>query len=83
MSVFGPTVLKFIPSPVPLRYEYVYTATSNPSGRMQYHRIRPGHSRLRISRTDFIRAYNELNILAIRPLPLRANDVAFQLEFYV
>ncbi|MFM7195339.1 MAG: hypothetical protein ACKOYP_11255 [Bacteroidota bacterium] len=68
---------------MPLRYEYVYTATSNPSGRMQYHRIRPGHSRLRISRTDFIRAYNELNILAIRPLPLRANDVAFQLEFYV
>ena len=83
MSVFGPPILKFIPSPVPLRFEYVYTATANPSGRMQYHRIRPGHSRLRISRTDFIRAYNELNILAIRPLPMRANDIAFQLEFYV
>ncbi|MFZ9982649.1 MAG: hypothetical protein ACO3FI_11525 [Cyclobacteriaceae bacterium] len=75
--------LKFIPSPVPLRYEYIYTATANKSGRMQYHRIRPGHTRLRISRSDFIRAYNELEILAIRPLQIRENDIAFQLEFYV
>lgn len=75
--------LKFIPSPVPLRYEYIFTATANKSGRMQYHRIRPGHTRLRISRSDFIRAYNELEILAIRPLQIRENDIAFQLEFYV
>lgn len=75
--------LKFIPSPVPLRYEYIYSAMSNRSGRMQYYRIRPGHTRLRISRADFIRAYNELNILAIRPLQIRQNDISFQLEFYV
>lgn len=50
---------------------------------MQYHKVRPGVSKLRISRSEFIKAYNELTILAIHPLPLRGQDAVFQLEFFV
>lgn len=75
--------MKYIPSPIPIRYEFMYSATSNKSGRMQYHRIRPGINKLRISRTEFIKAYNELPILAINPMQLRGQETVFQLEFYV
>jgi hypothetical protein len=50
---------------------------------MQYHRIKPGQGKLRISRTEFIRAYNESEILAIQPLQQRGQDAIFQFEFYV
>lgn len=75
--------MRYIPSPIPLRYEFVYTATANSSGRMQYHRIKPGYSKLRISRTDFIKAYNDSPILAINPLQIKGQDGVFQFEFYV
>jgi len=50
---------------------------------MQYHKVRPGQSKQRISRTEFIKAYNEVPILAVKPLPLKGQDAVFQLEFYV
>ena len=75
--------MRYIPSPIGIKYEYVYTATANQSGRMQYHKIKPGQSKLRISRTEFIRAYNDSQILAISPLQLRGEDAMFQFEFYV
>jgi hypothetical protein len=75
--------MKYIPSPIPIKYDYAYSATANRSGRMQYHRVKPGHSKLRISRTEFIKAYNEAPILAMRPLQLHDQDAVFQLEFYV
>jgi hypothetical protein len=50
---------------------------------MQYHRIKPGHSKVRISRTDFIKAYNESQIIAINPLQQRGQDSVFQFEFYI
>lgn len=50
---------------------------------MQYHKIKPGVSKQRIGRSEFIRAYNELPILAITPIPLKGQDLVFQLEFYV
>jgi hypothetical protein len=75
--------MRYIPSPIPLQFSYVFTATANGSGRMQYHRIKPGHSKLRISRTEFIKAYNETPILAINPLQQRGQDAVFQFEFYV
>ena len=78
-----PEGMKFIPSPIPIKFEYVYSATANKSGRMQYHRVRPGHSKLRISRSEFIRAYNDSEIIAIRPLPIRGQELVFQFEFYV
>ncbi|MFN5168700.1 MAG: hypothetical protein ACK5DD_03690 [Cyclobacteriaceae bacterium] len=75
--------MKYIPSPIPLQFQLAYTATANKSGRMQYHRIRPGHSKQRISRQDFIKAYNDSPILAIRPLQQRGQEAVFELEFFV
>lgn len=75
--------MRYIPSPIPLQYSYIYSATANSSGRMQYHRIKPGHSKVRISRTEFIKAYNEFPILAINPLQQRGQDTVFQFEFYI
>ena len=74
--------MRYVPSPIPLRFSLVYTATANPSGRMQYHKVRPGHSRERISRTEFISVFNTQNILAVRPLQEKDSPV-FQLEFYI
>jgi hypothetical protein len=50
---------------------------------MQYHRIKPGQSKLRISRTEFIKAYNDAQIIAINPLQLHGQEGVFQFEFYV
>jgi len=50
---------------------------------MQYHRVKPGQSKIRISRIDFIKAYNELQIIAMHPLQLSGQEAVFQLEFYV
>jgi hypothetical protein len=75
--------MRYIPSPIPLQFSYVYSATANASGRMQYHRIKPGYSKLRISRTEFIKAYNEAQILAINPMQLHGQENVFQFEFYI
>lgn len=75
--------MRYIPSPIPIKFDYVYTATANQSGRMQYHRIRPGQSKLRISRIEFIKAYNDSTILAINPLQIKGQDTVFQFEFYI
>lgn len=61
----------------------MFSATANKSGRMQYHKVRPGHSKVRISRTEFIKAYNEYPILALKPLPVRGQEAVFELEFFV
>jgi len=73
----------YIPSPISLKYSVVYTATSNKSGRMQYHKISPGQSKLRISRTEFIQAYNTSKMVALRPLQAPGNTADFQIEFYL
>jgi hypothetical protein len=75
--------MKYIPSPIPIKYDFMYSATANKSGRMQYHKVRPGVTKLRISRAEFIRFYNEATIVAVRPLQLRGQESVFQLEFYV
>lgn len=75
--------MRYIPSPIPIQFNVVYTATANSSGRMQYHRIKPGQSKLRISRTEFIKAYNDGQILALRPLQQLGQEAVFQFEFYI
>lgn len=75
--------MRYVPSPIPLKYEYIFSATANTSGRMQYHRIKPGFSKLRISRQEFIKAYNEAQIIAINPLQLTGQESVFQFEFYI
>lgn len=75
--------MKYVPSPIPLQFNTLFTATANKSGRMQYHKVRPGQSKLRISRMEFIQAYNDSNIIAVRPLQIRGINSVFQLEFYI
>ncbi|MEM6360070.1 MAG: hypothetical protein AAF149_13125 [Bacteroidota bacterium] len=60
----------------------MYSATANDSGRMQYHKIIPGESKERISRAEFITAYNTLSIIAVNPIQEK-NSPVFQLEFYI
>jgi hypothetical protein len=75
--------MRYIPSPIPLKFDFIYTATANQSGRMQYHKVKPGQSKLRISRFEFIKAYNDSPIIAINPLQLKGQDTVFQFEFYI
>jgi hypothetical protein len=75
--------MRYIPSPIPIKYDFVYSAMANKSGRMQYHKIRPGYSKLRISRTEFIKAYNSVQMLAVKPIQLQGNEADFQIEFYI
>lgn len=75
--------MRYVPSPIPLKFDFIYTATSNQSGRMQYHKIKPGQNKVRISRFEFIKVYNDSAILAINPLQLKGQDAIFQFEFYV
>lgn len=75
--------MRYIPSPTPVQCEWVYSATANKSGRMQYHKIKPGQSKVRISRSEFIKTYNSTPIIAIKPLQENGNDTDFQFEFYV
>ena len=76
-------MMKFVPSPIPVQYSYMYSATANKSGRMQYHKVKPGRSKDRISRTEFIATYNTAAIIAIRPLQSRQDTTFFQFEFYI
>lgn len=75
--------MRYVPSPIPIQCEWTYSATSNKSGRMQYHKIKPGMSKLRISRGEFIRAFNSTRIIAVKPLQVPGNEADFQIEFYV
>jgi hypothetical protein len=75
--------MRYVPSPIPLKFEVLYSATSNKSGRMQYHKIVPGQSKIRISRTEFIRAFNSTPIVALNPLQISGSEADFQIEFYV
>jgi len=75
--------MKYIPSPISIKYEYLYSATANKSGRMQYHKVRPGISKVRVSRTEFIKAFNDSAITAINPLQVKGQELVFQLEFYI
>ena len=74
--------MKFVPSPIPVQFRVLYTATANKSGRMQYHKILPGRSKIRIARNEFIEAYNTENIIAVKPIQDKENLGVFQFEFY-
>jgi hypothetical protein len=75
--------MRYIPSPISLKYEYVFSATANKSGRMQYHKIKPGYSKLRISRVEFIKAYNSAQLIAMNPVQSKGSETDFQIEFYI
>lgn len=73
----------YIPSPIKIPFDLAYQAKANKSGRMQYYRIKPGNTRERIARADFIEAYNNSNIIAMRPLPAQHGEQVFQIEFFI
>ena len=75
--------MKYVPSPIEVPYKVKYQALANKSGRMQYYRKEPGKGRTRIGRQDFIHAYNQYDIIAMKPVPLKLSKSIFQLEFYV
>lgn len=74
--------MKFVPSPIPIQFRILFSATANKSGRMQYHKIHPGRSKTRIARNEFIEAYNKESIIALKPIQDRQNTGVFQFEFY-
>lgn len=71
---------RYIPSPIGFIYDTIYSALVNQSGRMQYYREDEGEPRIRIGRNEFITAYNNLEIIAIKPIQAPAS--VFQLKFY-
>ena len=75
--------MRYVPSPIPIKYDCMYCAITNKSGRMQYYRVRPGLSKVRLSRSEFIKAYNDSTILAMKPSQVKGQEMIFQLEFYV
>ena len=75
--------LLYIPSPVQVAYKKSFLAVANSSGRMQYYRKEKGQTRQRISRADFIAAYNSLHIIALKPIPHPHQDAVFQVEIFV
>ena len=75
--------MRYVPSPIPVHCEWVFSAVANRSGRMQYHKIKPGKSKVRISRNEFIRSFNSPQIIAMRPLQVNGNETDFQMEFYI
>ena len=72
----------YIPSPIRLVYDSIYTAKANESGRMQYYKKPLGQKRERISRGEFIKAYNEFPIIAMRPIPNQQPSGLFEIEFF-
>ena len=74
--------MRYIPSPITIKYNFVYSAVANKSGRMQYHKIKPGSSKMRITRSEFIKAYNSIQMIAVKPIQTQGNETDLQFEFY-
>ncbi len=74
--------VRYIPSPIGFNYDTIYSALANQSGRMQYYKeeAENAFTRIRIGRNEFISAYNNLEIIAVKPI--QAPAPVFQLKFY-
>jgi hypothetical protein len=72
--------VRYVPSPINFSYDTIYSALANQSGRMQYYKKENDEARIRIGRNEFISAYNNLEIIAVKPI--QAPAAVFQLKFY-
>ena len=72
--------IRYIPSPIGFSFNTIYSALANQSGRMQYYKEVHEEARVRIGRNEFIAAYNNLEIIAVKPIQAPAS--VFQLKFY-
>jgi hypothetical protein len=73
----------YVPSPVSVLFNFVYSIEVNKSGRLQYFRQPVNRKRKRITKTEFSKIYNTKRILAIDPVQnTDFNGNHFLLKFY-
>lgn len=58
----------YVPSPVDLLFNHIYSIEVNRSGRLQYYWQPVNRKRKRITKTEFSTIYNTKKILAIEPV---------------
>jgi len=75
--------LNYIPSPIEFDYDFVYSAITNPSGRMQYYKALKGKIRTRISKGEFAKIYNHSKIIAVKPIQEKKKNGIIQMDIYV
>jgi hypothetical protein len=73
----------YVPSPVKVLYNYIFSIEENKSGRLQYYRQPVNRPRKRITKNEFSTIYNNKKILAIEPVQKKKMDGShFLLKFY-
>ncbi len=73
----------YVPSPVKVLYNYIFSIEVNKSGRLQYYKQPVNRKRIRITKTEFSSVYNSKNILAIEPVKNPEDEGNhFLLKFY-
>lgn len=73
----------YVPSPVKVLYNHIYSIEVNRSGRLQYYKQPVDRKRKRITKTEFSKVYNSRKILAIEPVQHHETEVNhFLLKFY-
>ncbi len=75
-------MLAFIPSPVNFEFDLLFKAVANKSGRMQYYKMIKGKKQTRISQGEFLNAYNNFKIVAIKPIQNESIVTPIQMEIY-
>jgi hypothetical protein len=73
----------YVPSPVQVLYNCIYSIEVNRSGRLQYYRQFVNRKRKRITKGEFSKIYNTRKILAIDPVQeTGSGSNHFLLRFY-
>ncbi len=76
-------MLSFVQSLITFEYDLIFKAIANKSGRMQYFKIIKGKKQKRISQGEFLNAYNNLRIIAIKPIQNDSIITPIQMEIYI
>jgi hypothetical protein len=58
----------YVPSPVQVLYNFIYSIEINRSGRLQYYKQPVNRKRIRITKGEFSKIYNTKKIIAIDPV---------------
>jgi hypothetical protein len=73
----------YVPSPVQVLHNFIYTIEVNKSGHLQHYLQPVNRKRKRITKTEFSRIYNTIRILAINPVrDTRPDANHYLLKFY-
>ncbi|MFC2125830.1 hypothetical protein ACFLU5_13565 [Bacteroidota bacterium] len=82
LSDIKPSDINYVPSPISVNYSRIYSVQINKSGRLQYFKKLKSENRLRITKSEFSKAYNSSTIVAIKPVQNPGDQQHFLLEFY-